>query len=294
MITKLGKWADRLTTEEVVFSREAANALMTADWGNEFCSSDSIKTILNELKSPENISDDSILRAKALLFEIRFAYSILQSGLSAKYEYKAGVEDSSIDFIVYGKENDRDWLIELTSLRESQKVKDSTITNGNFSTYISPSNDDEMDDIIRAQRAILSKVANQNSNKPTKFPPLDNSTSRAIVIDMRSMNAGGGADKMDICNIVYGSRRLVGKGIDYEVYSKQWKRQDGSYEYVRGVFETDHPDERAKFLQERIHALVFISEKKYETGHINSIIKVAYNPKLRSEDVGFNFPITRA
>src|SRR3989338_7418629 len=53
-----------------------------------------------------------------ILFEIRFAYALYKAGFSVANEYKTGVGDTYVDFLVT-ETNGTKWLIELTSVDES-------------------------------------------------------------------------------------------------------------------------------------------------------------------------------
>ncbi len=58
-----------------------------------------------------------------LLFEVRFAYELTLASTSAEYECAAGVGDPTADFRIHGE---RDWVVELMSIRESNALKGAT------------------------------------------------------------------------------------------------------------------------------------------------------------------------
>jgi hypothetical protein len=104
-------------------------------------------------------SDDEKSEIKSALFEIRFAYAIHCAGCIAEYECSSGIGNSTVDFLIHGKNNQSRWLVELTSLRESKAIKNNTSTCGNVSECVSISsqyeNSIEVIDIIKVQQAIL-------------------------------------------------------------------------------------------------------------------------------------------
>ena len=161
---RLGTWNDNLIVDEIDFTESAIDILSTVGWGKKLLEDKSIKATLKSLEFPVKMVPEDILVAKSKLFEIRFAHAIHRAGYAAEYEYNTGVNNTSVDFMIHNKGNDRDWLVELTGLRDSEKIKKTPVHTEDFSSYISPNNDEEMNDIIRAQSLILSKVTDKDNN----------------------------------------------------------------------------------------------------------------------------------
>lgn len=273
-----GFFTDYLSENEVDFSKKSAKKLEKhANWASALLKEDKVKSALQIKRDPERILEH-IKQIKASLFEVRFAHLIYTLGFTAEHEYKTNVGNSSVDFRI---NNDPVWLIELTSLHEGEAVKQATTKSENgihtyFSTTKPGENAPEIVDIIRAQRAICSKVADKSGN-PLKFPEPQNNQYHMIVIDMRSFNAGG-IDPYDYLNIAYGSKSLI--NIDHGFLCRNWIDQNGREDFVIGLFDDQHPDSNSKFIRERIHALGFIAEQSYDKGHLISNLKIFPNPNF--------------
>jgi hypothetical protein len=214
------------------------------------------------------------------LFEARFARYLYETGLDIEHEYKAGAGGSNIDFLIKEK-NGVKWLIELTSLDESEEVKKKTKVGGGFFSFestISPAdtgNNVESLSLIRAQRRILSKVATEN--KATKFFAPKADEYNIIIIDMRGFITKT-SDEYDYRNILYGWNKL--NDHEKELYGRFFIAENGEKKPILGIFDSSHPDKRAKYLQERIHGVGFICEKTYKHGEIQGRLILFHNPKL--------------
>ena len=277
-----GCFADYLKSEEVSFSKMAAETLKECPWA---------KKLLNDLKinratqvKPDNNRDyASFNEIKSALFEVRFAYSLYKLGLTAEYEHDCGLGDSSVDFKI--KIGNYTWLIELTSCRESLEVKKHTTIYENYFSYCSVSNpvsnSPEVVDIIKTQQAILNKVFNKK-NKPIKFPspvPGENFV-HMILTDMRAFNAGG-SDTYDYCNIAFGSDPL--KNVNGGSCCRYWRDKDKEH-IIQGLFDTTHPETRSVNIRDRIHVLGFIFEKTFNENELIENMECFYNPQFyRSE-----------
>lgn len=262
---KAGWFTDYLSEKEVSFSLEAAKKLQACPWAKTLLKEQKITRAIKKLeqhKHGKEFNQDERGEIKSTLFEIRFAYNIFTLGLTAEYEHRNGVGKSSTDFKVIKDGNT--WLIELTSCRESNEVKNNTIVTDDWACYnsiSSPSkNSSEITDIIKIQQAILNKVVNKNDN-PTKFPEVQENFFHVILVDMRSFNAGH-SDRYDYFNIAYGSETLSSI-CDNNANCREWIDQNGKQNPIKGLFDDAHPDPRSRYLHERVHILGFISEEKY-------------------------------
>jgi transcriptional regulator with XRE-family HTH domain len=278
-------WTDILTTDEYIFSKKSAKKLEEVEWAENVLKDIKIKNALNV-----DIHSDlyKIREAKAALFELRFAYAIHNAGLTAKYEFKTGQGNSSIDFFVDDPKTQKKWLFELTSLSTGDAVRENTYQDGNFTSYLSISslnkNSPEVREVIKVQNAIFSKICNEDG-KPIKFPEPTPNCYNVIVVDTRSFNSGI-SDLDDYKLIAYGNKDV------YESHRQYWIDQNGQRNDIKGVFDNDHPDLRSKYIQERIHAIAFIEEKIYSDGEINNkdknnkyCVEFLTNPKLTKKEL---------
>ena len=282
----IGVWSDRLRTDEVDFTQKIITSFESQNnWTSQLLNDAKIRNMLALLECPKHMNTDNIKAVKAALFEIRIANAIYQSGYNAIYECKTGVDKTSVDFLIHCDENkgQHNWLVELTSLRDSEDIKQATTQKNDIYCYISPDNNAEVKDIWRAQQVILSKVAKSCKKKsaiiPIKFPVPNAtmSTYNAIVIDMRAINLGM-VDKYDLQIIMYGSQHL--RNIKYGLLYREFVTTDGVRKPILGICDPKYEDPRAQYFRERIHAVGFINEKTYKQGEINSEIQTYCNHHL--------------
>lgn len=242
-----------------------------------------------------------------LLFETRFAYALYKAGLSIENEYKAGTKgsdigNSDVDFLITNN-NGTKWLIELTSLDESNEIKANTYVTGNFfsfssvTTFHDETNSSEEVELMKAQRAILSKVFDNKKNRPTKFPVPDSEKHpkeyHVIIIDMRGFVTGS-SDRGDYINILFGSNSFKNEN-DRELFTRYTTDSKTGGKKFIGIFDNDHPDFRAKYLQKRIHGVGFIREINYESGEIQTVLELFRNPNFfeNDEDLITIFPLKK-
>jgi len=234
-------------------------------------------TIIQKLPFPQN----KLLQLKQTMFEVRFATAINSTGCIVQNAYKTDIGNTDVDFEVTDTEGQK-WLIELTSPSISNAVKEHTkiLENGmqQYSSRIYPgdqTNSPEVLDIVKTQKAILSKVSNEKV-EPIKFPLPENSTAyHIIVVSINSFN-NGISGQGDYINVVYGSKELT--SIKDGLYVQCWYDQkQNKKEMIKGVFDQNHDNPKAKILQERVHAIVFIKEN-FEKRDTN--INLYVNPKF--------------
>jgi len=215
---------------------------------------------------------DKIINIKSSFFEIRFAYSILLAGLKAEYEYKTGRDEKSIDFKIFGSKTKNNFLVELTSLRDSKAIKKGTWKNESFFGFSSITssfdneNSAEIKDLIKVQDAILEKA--------NKFSTILNGTYHIIIVDMRGFLTGP-ADQIDFHYIVFGGEDLDDTNKRHSIDSQ------GNREVIKGLFEESC---RNQIVREQIHAIGFILEKNYTGNEIRTQTKLLINPNLVNED----------
>ncbi len=141
---------------------------------------------------------------KPLLFEARFAHELNLMGVSATYEHRTGVGDSTVDFLL---NTTPPWLVELVSLRTTRAAQrairlDGMIHEQHLSTdALDPAQSEEAE-MITAEQKIAEKVF--ADGHPTKFPwPSD--AFHMILTDARGYLDGAGGDVADWRHMAYGA-----------------------------------------------------------------------------------------
>lgn len=261
-----GRFSDYLTYDEIKFSKQAGDTLKKhSSWANKMLKEGKILKALDV--TPElDRSYDKLNEIKSALFEVRFAYAIHMAELQAEYEFSCGIGKKTIDFKIT---NSHEWLIELTSLRESSAVKENIFGDKNSFSYSSITtvsdvkNSPEIRDIIKAQTAICRKIC--------KFPETTSNAYHMILVDMRSINIGC-SDRVDYWNCAYGSKTLA--HFDDGFYYREWIDQNGQKKPIKGLFDED------ECIRTRIHALGFVSEKEYTGNEIFTKMKIFGNSHL--------------
>jgi hypothetical protein len=214
-----------------------------------------------------------------LLFEVRFAYEIHRAGYTAEYEHRAGVNESTVEFRVAGN---REWLIELVSIRASDAAKAATRRTGmiyeqTLRTDATDHRQSEEAEMLTAEQKIGEKVF--ADGRPTKFP-VPSSAVHAIVVDMRGYLDEGG-DIFDYRQMAYGPSGIPA---DHAWMIHYWEKEPGKLVPIAGLFEKSNPLRAAPFVQERIHFLGFVREREYTDGEIASTAYYLANPhRLSSE-----------
>ena len=246
-------WSDRLKTIEVHRTERALSDLSTVSWANP---------LLTRLAKAGGIKSENM----PLMFEVRFAQELHHAGITAEYEYNAGVGDSTVEFRL---NTTPEWLIELVSIRTSDAAKRAIRKVGLiYEQLIRPTPEDpgrsEEGEMITAEQKIGEKVFAKG--KPTKFPTLDSSL-RLILIDMRGYLDEGG-DVWDYRQMAYGASGIPPK---YSWMIHYWESQPGKLSPIKGLFESDNPLRSAKYIQDRIHFLGFVRERDFYDGELKDI-----------------------
>ena len=248
-------WSDRLTLKEAHRTERAIAELSAVVWA---------RPLLARLDAAGGIKSENM----PLMFEARFALELHHAGVTADYEFPAGVGDSTTEFRLHTNPT---WLIELVSIRTSEAAKRAIRKVGMiYEQSLSPTPGDpgrgEGGEIITAEQKIGEKVF--ANGQPTKFPPLDGSW-RLILTDIRGYLDEGG-DALDYREMAYGP-----SGIPRELswVTHYWETQAGRPTPIKGLFASDNPLRAARYVQERIHFLGFVREHEFIE---NEIANVAY------------------
>jgi len=245
-------WSDCLRTAEVHRTEKAISDLSSVSWA---------KPVLSRLENAGGIKAENM----PLMFEVRFAQELHHAGITAEYEYNAGVGDSTVEFRL---NTNPEWLIELVSIRTSNAAKRAIRKVGLiYEQLIRPTPKDpgrsEEGEMITAEQKIGEKVF--SGGKPTKFPVLDSSL-RLILTDMRGYLDEGG-DVLDYRQMAYGASGIPA---EYSWLIHYWESQPGNLSPIKGLFESDNPLRAAKYIQERIHFLGFVRERDFNNGEIKN------------------------
>ena len=249
--------SDRLNLKELQRTERAIASLSTVAWA---------QPLLARLDSAGGMKSENM----PFMFEVRFADELHRVGISAQYEFSAGVGDSTIEFRL---DTTPTWLIELVSVRTSDVAKRAIRQVGPiYEQLFRPCRGDPgrsgEGEMITAEQKIGEKVFSQG--RPTKFPSLEGSL-RLILTDMRgyldqTVRIRKASLIADYRQMAYGARGLQDpKAIQY------WEIRLGQPTPIRGLFESDNPLLAARYVQERIHFLGFVREHDFHDNEIREI-----------------------
>lgn len=292
-----------LSREEVAYTKDCLQRLRNYNWAKKL--EEKTLKLLKEVVQKNWKKED-----ESCLFEVRFANTLSKTGLKIENEYKTGIGKTDVDFLVI-EENGRRWLFELTSMQESEETRKNTTSMknpilGNTEFYSSLTrpfdscNSPEIVELMKAQRVILSKIAKEKDKDgeiiPIKFPVPTENEYNIIVVDMRGF-AVGHSDDGDYINILYGTAGFKNRE-DVEQYGR-WVFNSETNERTPfvGIFDEKHRDkEKTRYLRECIHGVMFISEKKYVEGEIETIFKIFPNGKFfkNSSELENIFPLGKS
>jgi len=273
-------WSDTLTSREAEFTASAIEALKSINWA---------QPLLNRLQQAGGFKSENM----PLMFEVRFAYELHRAGKVAEYEYNAGVGDSTVEFRVPGAVT---WLFELVSVRTSEAAKNAVTQDGLFyqqilSTDAPDAAQSPEAEMITAEQKIGEKVFTNGAQ--TKFPVPASNVYHVILSDMRGYLDEGG-DVFDYRQMAYGPSGVPSQ---YSWTTHYWKKEGGKLESIKGLFEKGCPLRSARFIQERIHFLGFIRERKYQDGEIPQKAYYLPNPHLLTNEKAMKlyelFPLRR-
>lgn len=263
-------WSDSLGEKECEYTTRILEELKAVAWATP---------LLQRIDERGGVTSDNM----PLLFEARFAYELFRRRLKVQYEYPAGVGASTVEFRI---EDEKEWLIELVSIRESDGLRKATKKDGDFfhrvlsSLNLKKATRDEQKqseeaEMITAQHKIGEKVF--AGGEPTKFP-CPGGAIHAILVDMRGY-IGEGGDWIDYRQIAYGPD---GVPADRKELIHCWEGKP-----IRGLFEKlqNHPAKAAPLLQARIHLLGFISEKDYVEEEVAARAYWLPNPLLVTSEL---------
>lgn len=284
--------SDYLTDREIEYTDYVLNKAQNIEW---------IRPLISKIETNGGIENIANI---PFLFEVRYAYEIHLQKIQVQYEYKAGAGESTVDFRCVGK---HEWFIELVSILPSKAGKQAIrefnplgikLPNGvgvYEQTFTSDGENQKMSEegeILLAQQKIGEKVF--ADGQPIKFPVPKNAF-HVIVVDMRGMLGIGGADAQDsddYLEIVYGSKWTEQLGSS----SHKWQTPDGEKPII-GLFEASNPLPSAKYIQEHVHFIDFVCERKYEYGEIPKRTVWAANPflfmhdKIKAREVRITHPL---
>lgn len=251
-------WSDHLTLKELQRTKRAIESLSAVAWA---------KPLLVRLDNAGGVKSGNM----PLMFEVRFADELHRGGVSAEYEFHAGIGESTIEFRLNTTPT---WLIELVSVRTSDAAKRAIKKVGPIyeqllrATPGDPGRSAE-GEMITAEQKIGEKVFSES--RPTKFPPPDGSL-RLILIDIRGYldqaRIRPASQVADYRQIAYGARGIPPQDPRMIQY---WETEPGRLAPIEGLFELDNPLRAARYVQERIHFLGFVREHDFFDDEIKAI-----------------------
>jgi hypothetical protein len=254
-------------TSEAAYCQQIAESLKDLSW---------TKLLLQRLIEAGGVSNPN---SRPHLFELRFAAELARSGAAIDYEYRAGVDNTTVEFRVVTPSSE--WLIELVSLGVSRPVRDATKLKGDlwFRELSSDAEDcrqTEEREMVLAQEKIVQKVFDWRRQRPVKFPEVAPDRFHVIVADVRGYLGDGDGDCIDYAQMAYGE---AGIPSDYRAFTHCWPPRQGSP--IPGLFQGENSlVTGARTLQDRIHYLVFVNEMTFGPGHFGSQLFWASNPYL--------------
>jgi hypothetical protein len=260
-------WSEILSESEAAFMRRVSDELRKVPWA---------VPLVHEIENRGGITYEN----KPLLFEARIAYELHRQGATGvKYEFEAGVGNSTVDFRL-GPEPD--YLIEIVSVGRSDAKKRAAFHNEQFyGTVLSSPHEaqsaaerqqsEEGESLLVVQK-IGEKVYDRKSRTPIKFPPSKLGSYHVVAVDMRGHLGGG--DGYDWQQIAFGADTVPPE------WRKYWLDQDDQLIPFRGVWDPKNPMGFASTARERLHAIMFVAEKRYDDGAVCEGAWIAGNPHL--------------
>jgi hypothetical protein len=270
---------DELKTEEVEATLRAADTLCKVAWAKPLLTQTGriLQKLRVGLKDKTTYAADKISAGdRGFLFEIRYAAALATSGLTARYEYSAGVDGTTVDFRV---DRDPPWLVELISLRASQAVTDASWTDGEYfgtclQTSKSDSKQSEEGEMIKAQERIAAKVWNGKTLRPTKFPA-PNGAVHLLMVDARGYLGDGTHCFFDYHQMTRGAEHLK------DPHVAMWTDpQTNQKAPIKGLFERSCPLGASATMIERVHVIGFVCERTFAPGEISKESHFCCNPSL--------------
>lgn len=261
-------WSDSLRSTEGAYMERILPILREIPWA---------APVVHRIASAGGIMAEN----KPLFFEARFAYELHLVGISATYEHRAGVGDSTVDFLLH---TTPPWLVELVSLRATKASQRAIRRRGeiyeqSLTTDASDPAQSEEAEMITAEQKITEKVF--ANGRPVKFPrPTD--ALHLILTDVRGYLDGSGGDYADWRHIAYGPAGIP-DGPDKDFYIRRWTSPSGRREPIKGLFDPTNPLAGSGFFQERIHFLGFVQEHAFTDGEIKANGYYLSNPHLLPE-----------
>lgn len=215
--------------------------------------------------------DGGVLEAnRPLLFEVRFAFELNRSQVSAEYEHPTSVATTSVDFCIHSS---AEWLVELVSIRGSRAAGNASIDDGTYFGLTLASipgfdtKSSEAGEMLLVQQKIGAKVY---AGREVKFPSVTAGAFHMIVADMRGYLGGIPAvDQFDYRQIANGAYGVPDHCVQF------WGNEP-----IKGLFELGNPLQAAKLVRERVHFLAFVYERLYIEGELREVIRFFANPHL--------------
>jgi len=224
------------------------------------------------------------------LFELRYAKSLKDRGISPEYERNT-LNATSVDF-GFTTAAGTPVLAELVSISVSEAVHSATQHQVDedgieWSQLILCTNNDdprfsEEGEVLLVQQKICEKV--YRNGQAVKFPPPANDgTLNVLVVDMRGFLGGNGGDNADCIQLTFGNGHV-----------NEWARRfwgdpvSGQRVPIRGLFESTDRPRGAPTLRERVHGILFTRDTGYADGTLIGNSFLVHNPHLITTQVALD------
>jgi hypothetical protein len=173
---------DFLSGREAEFTKAAMGELANVPWA---------RRLIDDINSSGGLTGTN----KAKLFELRFGHALHKAGITPRYEVP-GEGESTLDFGV--KSGDREFLVELMRLEETDAVKAAThaetddvggvLVKRTLTTNAADPRQSEEGETLKAIERICQKF--EHNGQPCKFPAPGGATN-VLLVDFRTFNNGG-------------------------------------------------------------------------------------------------------
>jgi hypothetical protein len=220
-------------------------------------------------------------------FELRFAYELHRAGIEPVRPFRAGVDNTDIDFRIPGAVP---WNIELLSVAESEAVRGARVRYESGPVRVEQvdlglvGHNEEDQRRVEAKQTpesellrLISKLGEKawEDSRPVKFPLAGHSEVNMILVDVRSYGGGQGlVDEFDCRQALFGPRGLPDHLIMWD---------HGSGKPIRGLWDLSNTQQRALAFRERVQVVGFVHEEAFADDEIRQVALLFQNPAFSIE-----------
>lgn len=196
-----------------------------------------------------------------LLFELRFAYELARHCQAAgpRYEYHAGVGDSTIDFALNWA--GQFWLLELVSIEESRAVRGLQASSRSMAapgvtseavwlcSDAGDAHESPWGELVRVAEKLQSKVWDSALATPQKFPVRSSGQVNVVVVNMVGFEGSGDPDAAHCREIALGGSSVAAE-----------QRTVHESRGMTGLFEPSNSRRGAVEFRSRVDMIGFVAE----------------------------------